>query len=190
MRIIAGENRGRVINTPNGLSTRPTVDRVRESIMSAVYSSIGDFEGIYVLDLFSGSGALGLEALSRGCEYCVFNDTDNDARRCIESNTLSLGYDDSKAKITSQNAFEAQTIPSPKPFNLVFLDPPYETDQATVYGTVRRLISNRTISKSALMVYEHDVQADLRTLEEYGFALLKEKRYGKTYVSYFQEASG
>ena len=184
MRIIAGKDRGRVISTPSGESTRPTIDRVRESMMSAVYSSIGDFEGVRVLDLFAGSGALGIESLSRGCDFVLFNDIDPDARRCIERNVGSLGYDDSQAKISSVNALSGGSIYATKPFDLVFLDPPYETAQEDIYSVIRSLADKGIVSPSALIVYEHDVPADESKLSEHTLKLSKEKKYGKTYVSY------
>lgn len=184
MRIIAGKDRGRIIATPDGMQTRPTVDRVRESIMSAVYSSIGDFDGIRVLDLFAGSGALGIESLSRGCEFTQFNDTSASARQCIERNLGSLRYNDAQAKISSYDAFGAANIIAEKPFDLVFLDPPYETEEDNVYKAISRLIDTGTISKDALIVYEHDARADEDELQKWGLELSKEKKYGKTFVSY------
>lgn len=188
MRVIAGKDRGRVIETPDGTQTRPTVDRVRESIMSAVYSSIGEFEGVRVLDLFAGSGALGIESLSRGCEFVQFNDTNAHARQCIERNLHSLRYSDAQSKISSIDALSGATIIADAPFDLVFLDPPYETEQAKVYGSIANLIDKGAISKDALMVYEHDNKIDEAELAEYKFELLKEKKYGKTFVSYFRHA--
>lgn len=188
MRIIAGKDRGRVIETPDGTETRPTVDRVRESIMSAIYSSIGEFEGVRVLDLFAGSGALGIESLSRGCEFVQFNDTSSHARQCIERNLHSLRYNDAQSKITSIDALSGARIIAEAPFDLVFLDPPYETEQARVYKAIASLIDEGTISKDALMVYEHDSKIDEAELRQFGFELSKEKKYGKTFVSYFRKA--
>ena len=188
MRIIAGKDRGRVIETPDGMETRPTVDRVRESIMSAVYSSIGGFEGVRVLDLFAGSGALGIESLSRGCEFAQFNDTSTNARQCIERNLHSLRYNESQSKISSFDALSGTRITTDAPFYLVFLDPPYETDKAQVFKAIANLIDNDAISKDALMVYEHDSKIDEAELGKWGFELLKEKKYGKTFVSYFRLA--
>lgn len=187
MRIIAGKDRGRTISTPDGMNTRPTVDRVRESIMSAVYSSLGGFDDVGVLDLFAGSGALGIESLSRGCKFAVFNDTSAEARNCIERNIRSLGYNDTQAKITSIDALAGGNIPTTEPFKLVFLDPPYETEQTDVYRSVSNLIDKGAIAEDALIVYEHDVAADAQELAEYDFELLKEKKYGKTFVSYFKK---
>lgn len=189
MRIIAGKDCGRVIDCPDGMDTRPTIDRVRESIMSAVYSSIGDFEGKSVLDLFAGSGALGIESLSRGCDFVVFNDNAASARRCIERNIASLGYKPEDAKICSIDALSGCPIPTREPFDIVFLDPPYKTDQASVYEEIASLIDNGTVSKDALMVYEHDTESDPDVLASYGFELEKEKKYGKTIVSYFRSAT-
>ncbi len=188
MRIIAGKDRGRTIQSPNGMDTRPTVDRVRESIMSAVYSSLGGFEGVRTLDLFAGSGALGIESLSRGCAFAAFNDTDAKARECIEQNIRCLGYNDSQAKITSVDALAGANLYAKEPYDLVFLDPPYKTEETCVYKAIAHLIDIGTIAQDALMVYEHDSASDIAKLESVGFRLSKEKKYGKTFVSYFYKA--
>lgn len=90
MRIIAGEWRGRKLIAPKGDSTRPTADRTRETLFNMLASRLGSFEGLTVLDLFAGSGALGLEALSRGASQCLFVEQDADAVKAIRSNVNSL----------------------------------------------------------------------------------------------------
>ena len=100
MRIIAGEFRGRTIKAPKGDGTRPTTDRVRESLMSAVHSACGGFEDAVVLDAVAGSGALGLEALSRGASCARFFERDGAAERVLEGNVRALGLDARRARVS------------------------------------------------------------------------------------------
>jgi 16S rRNA (guanine966-N2)-methyltransferase len=119
MRIIAGVWRGRPLLAPPGASTRPTADRVREALFSMLASRIGTFEGLRVADLFAGSGALGLEALSRGAAYCVFVENDRAAAEAIRANIATLG---APGEVLARGAEHAAF---PEPFDLAFLDPPY-----------------------------------------------------------------
>jgi 16S rRNA (guanine966-N2)-methyltransferase len=119
MRIIAGQWRGRPLLAPPGDSTRPTADRVREALFSMLASRLGSFEGLQVADLFAGSGALGLEALSRGAAHCVFVENDRRAADAIRANIASLG---ASGEVLTRNA-EHSALPAPA--DLAFLDPPY-----------------------------------------------------------------
>lgn len=121
MRIIAGEWRGRPIDAPPGAGTRPTADRVRETLFSMLTSRLGSFEGLRVADLFAGSGALGLEALSRGGAHATFVDHNPKAIAIIRSNAAKLGAGE-RAQILARSAL---TLPPAQPFDLVFADPPY-----------------------------------------------------------------
>ncbi|HEX5257333.1 MAG TPA: 16S rRNA (guanine(966)-N(2))-methyltransferase RsmD [Sphingomicrobium sp.] len=122
MRIIAGEWRGRRIEAPPGLATRPTADRVRETLFSMLVSRLGSFEGLRVADLFAGSGALGLEALSRGAASATFVDSDPQAVTAIRRNAEELGASGRVQLV----ACSALALPrSEQPFDLVFADPPY-----------------------------------------------------------------
>ena len=119
MRIIAGKWRGRPIIAPAGSATRPTADRVREALFSMLASRLGSFEGLNVADLFAGSGALGLEALSRGAAHCVFVENDRAAIEAIRANIAALG---ASGEVLARGA-EHATLPHP--VDLAFLDPPY-----------------------------------------------------------------
>jgi 16S rRNA (guanine966-N2)-methyltransferase len=119
MRIIAGKWRGRAIEAPQGLDTRPTADRVRETLFSMLASRIGSFEDLRVADLFAGSGALGLEALSRGAASATFVENDPKAATVIRRNAEKLS---ASAKVLSVSA---AALPRAEPFDLIFADPPY-----------------------------------------------------------------
>lgn len=121
MRIIAGQYRGRQIIAPTGQQTRPTADRARETLFSMLASRLGGFTDLAVADLYAGSGALGLEALSRGAAICLFVENDRAALDAIRVNIAALG-----ASGTTVRAGDAShPVPAATPFDLIFLDPPY-----------------------------------------------------------------
>ena len=127
MRIIAGAWRGRQIEAPPGRATRPTSDRAREGRFSMLASRLGGFEGLEVADLFAGTGALGLEALSRGAARCTFVEKDRAALDALGRNVDRLGAGD-RADIRG-SAVE-QAPPPPSPCDLILIDPPYGTGLA------------------------------------------------------------
>lgn len=127
MRIIAGQWRGRKLVAPAGQQTRPTADRTRETLFSMLTSRLGTFEGLRVADLYAGSGALGLEALSRGAAHATFVESDRAALKAIEANASALGASDR----TAIRSNSAATLPAADPFDLVFADPPYEPGSGT-----------------------------------------------------------
>ncbi len=120
MRIVAGAWRGWPLTAPAGLETRPTADRTREALFSMLTSRLGSFEGLRVADIFAGSGALGLEALSRGAAHCVFVDHDKAAVAAIRANAARLG---ASADIRQQAV--AALGPVAAPCDLLLFDPPY-----------------------------------------------------------------
>ena len=126
MRIVAGKFRGRPIATPDNDRTRPTSDRVREAVFNILAHGIDGFalEGARVLDLFAGTGALGLEALSRGAVYCLFVEEDAEARALIRRNVEALGLT-GITKVFRRDATALGPVSNRGTFQLVFLDPPY-----------------------------------------------------------------
>jgi 16S rRNA (guanine966-N2)-methyltransferase len=127
VRIIAGDWRGRVLKAPPGDATRPTADRVRETLFSMLVSRIGSFEGLRVADLFAGSGALGLEALSRGAAHATFVEQDNAAVTALRANCEHLNAAD-KVRIVAGSALK---LAKAEPFDLIFADPPYQQGSGT-----------------------------------------------------------
>ena len=137
LRIIAGEWRGRKLQAPQGDTTRPTADRTRETLFSMLLSRLGTFEGLSVADLFAGSGALGLEALSRGAASCIFVEQDAPAIRALRANIANL-------RAASQCDVRAGSVlalgPAKAPLDLVLLDPPYHSGAGSVaLDKLRRL---------------------------------------------------
>jgi len=127
MRIIAGKWRGRKIFAPTGEVTRPTADRTRERLFSMLTSRLGDFEDLQILDLFSGSGALGLEALSRGAAHCTFVEQDKDAIRALEKNIETLAAEADVRIGSVLHLGQAR-----KPYDLILMDPPYDSGAGAV----------------------------------------------------------
>lgn len=124
MRIIAGQWRGRPLAAPKGMATRPTADRTRETLFSMLYSRLGTFDDLNVADLFAGSGALGLEALSRGAAQCLFVDQEGAAIDAITANVRALG---AIAQADIRRTSVLSLGQAREPLDLVFLDPPYDT---------------------------------------------------------------
>jgi 16S rRNA (guanine966-N2)-methyltransferase len=129
MRVVAGEWRGRKLVAPKGDATRPTADRTRETLFNMLASRIGDFDGLRVADLFAGSGALGLEALSRGAASCLFAEHDEPALKAIRANIDTLG---ARARCEVRGSSVMALGASGAPYDLILLDPPYGTGAAAV----------------------------------------------------------
>jgi 16S rRNA (guanine966-N2)-methyltransferase len=127
MRIIAGQWRGRPLVAPKGDATRPTADRTRETLFSMLVSRLGSFEGLRVADLFAGSGALGLEALSRGAAHCTFVEQDRPAIDALKTNIAKLG---AVGDVRAQSVLALG--PTAQPFDLILMDPPYGTGAGVV----------------------------------------------------------
>lgn len=128
MRIIAGQWRGRPLVASKGDTTRPTADRTREALFSMLTSRLGSFEGLAVADLFAGSGALGLEALSRGAGKCLFVEQDRAALDALRTNIAKLGATNADVRAQSVLALG----PAPAPLDLLLMDPPYRSGAGAV----------------------------------------------------------
>lgn len=129
MRIISGEWRGRKLLAPKNDATRPTADRTRETLFSMLTSRVGSFEGLVVADLFAGSGALGLEALSRGAESCLFAEQDRDALDALKKNLTSLDAG-KRAEVRAGSVMSLG--PARRGYDIIFIDAPYDTGAGSV----------------------------------------------------------
>lgn len=129
MRIVAGQWRGRKLNAPQGDATRPTADRTRETLFSMLVSRLGSFEDLRVADLFAGSGALGLEALSRGAASCIFVEQDPVAIRALRANIAAF-HAQAQADVRASSVLALG--PAPAPLDLILLDPPYASGAGEV----------------------------------------------------------
>lgn len=162
MRIISGEWRGRKLVAPEGDATRPTADRTRETLFSMLVSRLGSFEGLAVADLFAGSGALGLEALSRGAASALFVEQDPAAIRALRANVAAFraqGQCDVRAaSVLSLSAAKA-------PIDVLFLDPPYNSNAGAV--AIDRLVRLGWIGEATWVCLETEVgeASQIRTCE-------------------------
>lgn len=185
MRIVAGMLRGRKVDAPTGNGTRPTTDRVREALFSSLYSLRGGFEGAVVLDAFAGSGALGLEALSRGAESAVFYERDPKAAAVLAANITSCGLKGSQTTLVKRDVMQAPPLDQGKTFDLVLLDPPYDYDPDEVLSLVTKLRDGGVLADDVIVVYEHDLKSDaaVEAAARANEFDRKAKKYGKTGVS-------
>ena len=175
MRIIAGERKGHAIYAPKGLETRPTSDRVRENVFNIVAPWV---EGARVLDLYAGSGAMGLEALSRGAAAVVFVEADPEAVRAIERNLDGLRLTGATVVRTGATSGLAQETAAGRKYDLVLADPPYAM---TDYDTLARYLP-RVLAQDGLLVFE----SDARTEPELPLPIRTSRKYGQTRVTLFE----
>lgn len=182
MRIVAGTHRGKTLKAPPGTGTRPTSDRVREAIFSTLIARFAAVDAASVLDAFAGSGALGLEALSRGAVRATFVDSDPSSIRAIRSNVDSLGLAVSTA-VVQRDVFRADpsTLPG-APFSLLFVDPPYRIVAAQVNQLLEGLARGDALESGAVIAYEHAASSEPDWPR--GFEPAGTKKYGDTSVSY------
>jgi 16S rRNA (guanine966-N2)-methyltransferase len=176
MRIIAGSHKGHRLLAPKGADTRPTGDRVRE----AAFNLIGPVFGASVLDLFAGSGAMGLEALSRGAEPVVFVESDRDAVRAIEANLDKLGF---RAVVSRSDAVRAlaQEAAAGRRYDLVLVDPPYRMLADLMPRLQRHLPA--VLAPAGLLVVESDARNE-PVLE--ALAVRTSRRYGSARLTLFE----
>ena len=188
MRIIAGEHRGRSLKAPKGMGTRPTTDRVRESLMSALSSERGGFDGAFVLDAFAGSGALGLEAMSRGAAYACLSERDGAALKVIEDNVRALRYGRDEVRVQKLDVLKSAIPRAKAPYDLVLLDPPYAISPVEVFGLVSRMDEAGQLARDFVISYEHgsEVNDEVEAqIEAAGFVLSSHRIYGDTVIDIF-----
>jgi 16S rRNA (guanine966-N2)-methyltransferase len=174
VRIIAGQFRGRTLETPRGSATRPTGDRIREALFSILASRIGSFEGLRIADLYAGSGALGLEALSRGAAFAIFVEADGSAKAAIKANAAKLGVAD-RVRILGGSAL---ALPRSEPFDLIFADPPYTPGSGS--GIVKAVSDADWLAAGGWM----SVETDRRDAVEPGsYEIEVEREIGRTRIT-------
>ena len=185
-RIIAGAHGGRRLAAPAGSQTRPTSDRVREALFSAL-ESLTDLDGARFVDLYAGSGAVGLEALSRGATFTLLVESDAKAARVIRDNIVALRAGASARLITGRVASVLATPPEGGPFDVVFADPPYALadDELTEVETL--LVANGWLAPDAVVAIERSTRAvprgeDLSWVD--GITSERSRRYGETTLWY------
>ena len=180
MRIVGGAAGGRRIVVPPGSGTRPTADRVREALFSSLESEFGSFNGLAVLDLYAGSGAIGLEALSRGAAKAVMVESDRKAAEVVTANVRTVGLPG--ATVLTRPVEKVTAGDAPAVFDLVFADPPYKLETAELQDVLIALAGNGWLADDAVVVVERGKREPWEWPE--GFAALRDRKYGEARLWY------
>ena len=172
MRVIAGTAKRIQLKTIEGLDTRPTTDRIKETLFNMISEYLADSR---FLDLFSGSGAIGVEALSRGAEYAVFVEQNPKAVMCIRDNLKATKLE-ARANVMSTDAISAlRRMEGKQQFDYIFMDPPY--DQLLEKQVLEYLQDSQLLSEDGLIIVEASLETDISYAKELGFEVVKEKIY-------------
>ncbi|MFJ4922621.1 16S rRNA (guanine(966)-N(2))-methyltransferase RsmD [Streptomyces sp. NPDC088725] len=186
-RVIAGEAGGRRLAVPPGNGTRPTSDRAREGLFSSWQSILGTFDGIRIADLYAGSGAVGLEALSRGAAHALLVEADARAVRTVRDNVRAVGLPG--AEVRAGKAEQIVTGPVPGvPYDLVFLDPPYTVTDDDLREILLTLRAQGWLTDDAVATVERSTRGGEFSWPK-GFEPLRSRRYGEGTLWYGRAAS-
>ncbi|MEP7054286.1 MAG: 16S rRNA (guanine(966)-N(2))-methyltransferase RsmD [Actinomycetota bacterium] len=186
-RIIAGEARGRRLLVPPGKITRPTSDRAREALFSSIESLVGALEGLRVLDLYAGSGAFGLEALSRGASHALMVENDERAAAVLRRNVGELGFAGAQVRAERVESL-ARSLPH-KPYDVVLADPPYAVEAAALRQTIAELIKAQWLRPEAVVAVERASRDDQWTWPA-GIEGVKDRKYGEGTLWYGRRVAG
>lgn len=171
MRVIAGTARSLPLKTPEGMDTRPTTDRIKETLFNMLQQELPD---CVFVDLFSGSGGIGIEALSRGAKKAYFIENAPRAVSCIEQNLAFTKFTD-RAIVLKQDVLAALSSICEKEADIIFMDPPYDKDDEK---RVLALLSHmKYVTENTLIIVEASLTADFSWISEYGYTLEREKKY-------------
>ncbi len=172
MRVIAGEARRLILKTPPGLTTRPTSDQVKETLFNCLMPYLYDAR---FLDLYAGSGGIGIEALSRGSKYAVFVENDKKALSCIKENLVTTHYTE-KATVMSMDVMSAlRQLEGRESFDIIFMDPPYNNEYER--NVIEYLYNSKLLNEDGIIVTEASNDTDFEYLENLNFELFKVKKY-------------
>ena len=179
MRVISGTARGMKLQSPKGLSTRPTTDRVKESMFNIISFRVRESR---VLDIFAGSGALGIEALSRGAESCTFVDSSRESIGIINENLKKSRLGD-RAEVISSTVESALSRLSDERFDMIFMDPPY--CKGFIEPVLSSIAENAVLDADGIVVVEHD-SSDKTPQSVKGLVKSDERTYGGTTISFYE----
>lgn len=185
-RIIGGTAGGRRIKAPTGDSTRPTSDRVREALFSAIDAGFGPLAGLRFLDLYAGSGAVGLEAMSRGAGLVTLVEHDRRTAALVRENAKTLGF--AQVEVVTSSVGRALAHAPRAPYDLVFIDPPYALATDEVVSDLRALLANGWLAPDALVIVERSTR-DRDFAWPEGYVPERSKKYGETTLWYGHAAS-
>lgn len=172
MRIIAGSARSLPLKTIEGLDTRPTSDKIKETLFNMLQQ---DIPGCYFLDLFAGSGQIGLEALSRGAEYAVFVENAKKAAKCIEDNIAFTKFDKVSKLFTMDVKSALSMIEGKYRFDIIFMDPPYNKDLEK--EVLAYLSNSQLVKEDTMIIVEVSLATDFSDADALGYEIVKYKKY-------------
>lgn len=184
MRVIAGKARRTQLKTLEGMDTRPTTDRIKETLFNMISHGLCDCN---FLDLFAGSGGIGIEAISRGAESAVFIEKNPKAAECIRENLKRTKFEEQSTVIVTDVVSALKRLEGQKTFEYVFMDPPY--NNLLEKQVLEYLADSDLLSDDALIIVEASLETDFSYLEELGYEIIKRKEY-KTNVHMFLEREG
>ncbi len=185
-RIIGGTAGGRRLRTPTGVATRPTSDRVREALFSTLESELGSLSGLRFLDLYAGSGAVGLEAVSRGAGVLTSVESDRRTARMVQENAATLGL--RKVEVMTQPVARVLGQHPRAPYDVVFADPPYSVENGEVEAVLALLVAHEWLATGSVLVVERSA----RSVEPDwpgGLVCDRTKEYGETVLWYVRAGS-
>ena len=185
-RIIGGTAGGRRLKTPTGEATRPTSDRVREALFSTLVSQLGSLTGLRFLDLYAGSGAIGLEAMSRGAGVVTSVESDRRTARMVQQNAAALGF--SQVEVLGLPVARALGAHARAPYDVVFADPPYPMDNAEVEQMLELLVAHQWVAPGSVLVLERSARSVEPAWPE-GLVRERSKDYGETVLWYVRAGS-
>ncbi len=181
MRIISGIHKGRNLKVPSSKFTRPTTDKVRESLFNILFNTI-DFDGIEVLDIYAGSGSLGLEALSRGACKVDFVEKNFPVYKILSENISHLKVDD-RCYIYKMEAIGLSRLANHRQYHLILADPPFFKDD--IHDVVKNLLANSFLYDEGMMIVERSIQTKQKDVEHFGIEPFK--RIGDTFLYKFEK---
>lgn len=171
MRVIAGTARSLPLKTPTGPDTRPTTDRIKETLFNMLQA---DIPGSIFVDLFAGSGGIGIEALSRGAKHAYFAENAKEAISCIQGNLVFTKFTD-RATLIKQDVLGALSLISEKQVDIIFMDPPYQSAiEESVFAVLGK---QKYVTEDTLIIVEAEKRNEFPFLEKYSFEIIKEKVY-------------
>lgn len=172
MRVIAGTARRLLLKTPKGLETRPTSDQIKETLFNILMPYL--YEANF-LDLYSGSGGIGIEALSRGSSHATFVENSKEAIKCIKDNLLNTHFTDNSTVLPMDVFSALNQLEGREYFDIVFMDPPYNHDYERL--VLERLRGSSLINEDSLIVIEASINTDFDYLDDLGYEIIKIKQY-------------
>ena len=185
-RIIAGAAGGRRIDAPDGRTTRPTSDRTREALFASVQSDLGSLDGIRVMDLYAGSGAIGLEALSRGASHALLVEADRKAGQVVRGNIATLRLSGAELVADRVERLLARGNTG-GPYDLVVADPPYPVTEEEITGVLTDLVDHGWLAEDAIVVLERSKRGPEPTWPK-GLELDRSRKYGEAILWYARSA--